>query len=209
MKKAKKALALVLCAVLLVAGSVMGTMAYLTSKDEVVNTFTVGKVGITLDEKDVDGSTPNAERDKSNKYSNVMPNHTYEKDPIIHVNADSENAYIFVKVENGLKNLESSDTSYKTVEDQITANGWTQLNDTTGSPVKNVYYKEYTKNQSDKDFEVFEEFKFASNANNHADWEKVNGSDTVAGLQIVVTGYAVQKDGFSDAFDAWRATFGK
>ena len=54
MKKAKKALALVLCAVLLVAGSVMGTMAYLTSKDEVVNTFTVGKVGITLDEEDVD-----------------------------------------------------------------------------------------------------------------------------------------------------------
>ena len=50
MKKAKKVVALLLCAVLLVVGSVTGTMAYLTSQDEVVNTFTVGKVAITLDE---------------------------------------------------------------------------------------------------------------------------------------------------------------
>ena len=54
MKKKTKALMLVLCAVLLVTASVLGTMAYLTSTDQVVNTFTVGKVAITLDEAQVD-----------------------------------------------------------------------------------------------------------------------------------------------------------
>ena len=52
MKKVK-VLLLSLCAVLLVAASVLGTLAYLTSQDTVVNTFTVGKVKTTLDEADV------------------------------------------------------------------------------------------------------------------------------------------------------------
>ena len=42
MKTKRKALLLSLCAVLLVAVSVMGTIAYLTSTDNVANTFTVG-----------------------------------------------------------------------------------------------------------------------------------------------------------------------
>lgn len=50
MKTTKKALLLTLCAVLLVAASVLGTMAYLTSTDDVQNTFTVGQVSIKLDE---------------------------------------------------------------------------------------------------------------------------------------------------------------
>ena len=53
MKTKSKALLLTLCAVLLVAASVMGTMAYLTSTDKVENTFTVGNVTITLDEAKV------------------------------------------------------------------------------------------------------------------------------------------------------------
>ena len=55
MKTKTKALALALCAVLLVVSTVFVTMAYLTSKTDVVtNTFTVGKVTITLDEAKVD-----------------------------------------------------------------------------------------------------------------------------------------------------------
>ena len=56
MKKTSKALLLTICAVLLVAASVMGTMAYLTSADEVKNTFTVGKVAIKQDEAKVDAN---------------------------------------------------------------------------------------------------------------------------------------------------------
>ena len=55
MKKQKKVLALVLCAVMLVASSVLATMAYLTAQTDVVkNTFTVGNVVIDLDEAKVD-----------------------------------------------------------------------------------------------------------------------------------------------------------
>ena len=104
MKKAKKVLLLALCAVLLVGATIAGTVAYLTSQTEVVkNTFTVGKVQILLDEKDVDTSNTSTDkasaagRDLANKY-HLMPGGTYEKDPTVHVHVDSENAYIRMKV---------------------------------------------------------------------------------------------------------------
>ena len=100
MKTKSKALLLTLCAVLLVAASVMGTMAYLTSTDKVENTFTVGNVTITLDEAKVntDGTpvTP-AERVKANEYK-LLPGHTYTKDPTVTVKAVSESSYVRMKV---------------------------------------------------------------------------------------------------------------
>ncbi len=100
MKTPKKALLLAACAVLLVAVSVMGTMAYLTSKDEVKNTFTVGKVKIELDEAKVDEMgdpvTP-AERVKGNEYK-LLPAHTYTKDPTVTVLKNSEDCYVRLTV---------------------------------------------------------------------------------------------------------------
>ena len=84
MKTARKALMLILCAALLVSATVMGTLAYLTSKDTVTNTFSVGKVAITLDELDVDNSTEGEnDRDKANAY-HLLPGETYDKDPTVH-----------------------------------------------------------------------------------------------------------------------------
>ena len=100
MKTKSKALLLTLCAVLLVAASVMGTMAYLTSTDKVENTFTVGSVKITLDEAKVttDGKpVEGAARVAENSYK-LMPGHTYTKDPTIHVDAASEDCFIRAKV---------------------------------------------------------------------------------------------------------------
>lgn len=100
MKTRSKALLLTLCAVLLVAASVLGTMAYLTASDEVTNTFTVGSVAITLDEAEVDeNGTPvePAARVKSNEYK-LMPGHTYTKDPTVTVEKGSESSYIRMKV---------------------------------------------------------------------------------------------------------------
>ena len=53
MKTKTKACIAALCAVVLVAASVFATVAYLTSTAEVTNTFTYGKVAITLDEAKV------------------------------------------------------------------------------------------------------------------------------------------------------------
>ena len=96
MKTRSKALLLTLCAVLLVAASVLGTMAYLTSTDSVENTFTVGSVAITLDEAKVDeNGTPvaNADRVEANSYK-LMPGHTYTKDPTVTVEKGSESSYV-------------------------------------------------------------------------------------------------------------------
>ena len=200
MKTKSKALLLTLCAVLLVAASVMGTMAYLTSTDEVQNTFTVGQVQITLDEKDTDNSTPDADRDKANAY-HLLPGNEYEKDPTVHVNAVSEDSWIFVKVENGIAAFEAAtsteENGYKSISDQITATGWTALDG-----VANVYYKPYTKSATGSDLIVFSNFKIADTANDVQGWATLNAT-------VNITAYAVQKDGFDTASAAWTATFGK
>lgn len=200
MKTRSKALLLTLCAVLLVAASVLGTMAYLTSTDEVTNTFTVGQVQITLDEKDTDNSTPDADRDKANAY-HLLPGNEYEKDPTVHVNAVSEDSWIFVKVENGIAAFEAAtsteENGYKSISDQITANGWTALDG-----VANVYYKPYTKSAIGSDLIVFSNFKIADTANDVQGWATLNAT-------VNITAYAVQKDGFDTASAAWTATFGK
>ena len=100
MKKTSKALLLTICAVLLVAASVMGTMAYLTSTDKVQNTFTVGKVAIKLDEAKVDANGKAVEpavRVQANEYK-LLPGHTYIKDPTVTVLKDSVESYVRMKV---------------------------------------------------------------------------------------------------------------
>lgn len=104
-KTKTKALLMSLCAVLLVAASVLGTMAYLTDSKDVKNTFTVGNVAIKLDEakvdemgnlvKNQDGTL--AERVPGNAYK-LLPNHTYVKDPTVTVKTPSVDSYVRMKV---------------------------------------------------------------------------------------------------------------
>lgn len=205
MKTKSKALLTTLCAVLLVAASVLGTMAYLTDHQTVTNTFTVGKISITLDEAKVnlDGQplaennqvvdVTNAYRQTTNDYK-LMPGKTYTKDPTVHVQANSENAYIFVKVENGIADYEAEGNK---IAAQITANGWTALENNPG-----VYYKEYTKNAARQDLVVFENFKIADEANKAVGWSNINAEKT----KVIVTAYAIQKDGFENKpAEAWTA----
>lgn len=119
MRKAKKTLLAVACAAVLVVGSIAGTMAYLTDKDEVKNTFTVGQVYINLDEANVDelgrpysadskGQKDNedrligvtgdeVDRVKSNSYK-LIPGCGYVKDPTVTVLKGSEESYVKMTV---------------------------------------------------------------------------------------------------------------
>ena len=189
----KKTLTVILALVLVVVMSVAGTVAYLTSQDTVTNTFTVGKVEITLDETDVDvyGAKDGETRVTANTYK-LIPGHSYIKDPVVHVAADSENCWVFVKVTNEIAAIEApasaTDPVYVQINQQITKNGWTALE---GQP--GVYYMTYTKGQTDKDLEVFQSFKVAGNAD----------ISTYAGKTIVINAYAIQSDGFGTASAAW------
>lgn len=202
MKKTRKILLMAACAVLLVCISVGATVAYLTSEDTVTNTFTVGKVAITLDEAKTndngDGTVvEGATRVETNKYK-LMPGHEYIKDPTVHVTAGSEDCYIFVKVENGISAFEAATVQggYKSITDQIIAKGWIALTGVTG-----VYYKEYTQSTNLTDLVVFEKFKVSDTANAVHGWASVSEDTT----KVTVTAYAIQKDGFATAKAAWEA----
>ena len=194
MKTKSKALILTLCAVLLVAASVLGTMAYLTSTASVENTFTVGSVAITLDETDVDNSTADANRDQANSYK-LMPGHTYTKDPTIHVAAASEDCYLFVKVANEITAIEGETT----VAAQMTAKGWVAVDGVTG-----VYV--YTQSNAPavvaggSNVTVFDNFTISGTVDNAT-------LATYNNKTITVTAYAIQADGFADktASEIWTA----
>lgn len=187
MKSKKKVFVTVLCAAALVVASVLGTMAYLTSQTETVtNTFTVGNVEITLDETDV---TPMGVKDtdarvKGNEYK-LIPGHTYIKDPTVHVDTDSEESWLFVKVVDEIADIEADTT----VAAQMAANGWTAVEGAT-----NVYaYKDTV--TAGQDINVFENFTIKGNAA-VADY---------ADKTITIKAYAIQADGFDTAAEAWAA----
>ena len=191
MKTKSKALLLALCAVLLVAASVLGTMAYLTSQAEVTNTFTVGSVSITLDEAPVDanGEATTGDRVTANSYK-LMPGHEYDKDPTIHVAANSEDCWLFVQITDEIAAIQDADT----IATQLAENGWTLVSGTT-----NVYAHEDIANAGD-DVVVFETFKIKGDVENDA-------LAAYAGKTIKVIAYAVQADGFDTAAAAWTAAF--
>lgn len=210
MKTRTKALLLAMCAVLLVVTTVMATLAFLTSQTEVVkNTFTVGNVKITLDEADVDNSTADKDRDTENEY-HLLPNKEYDKDPTVHVKANSENCYIFVTVTNDIVNIEKAGNT--TIAAQMAANGWTPIAD--GS---NTFYYNGTangvvngvveKNSAVQDFVVFKTFTINGDVDNDTLATYVTNDAKTTNL-ITVVGYAVQAQGFNSAVEAWNATFG-
>ena len=108
----KKKLLSIAMAFMLVAVGVVGTLAYLKdTTGEVQNTFTVGKVKITLDEAELDlkdgalqfddnntALVKESRTEEGNDYQTVYPGFTYPKDPTVTVVANSEDCYVFIKV---------------------------------------------------------------------------------------------------------------
>ena len=202
MKNAKKIVALLLCAILMIGASVAGTLAFLTSKATVTNSFTVGKVVLGedgkagLDEAKVDEygvADSSAARVTENTYK-LIPGHTYTKDPTVHVGANSEACWLFVKVENGIADIEAATTTgegaYTKIAEQVVANGWTLVDGET-----NIYYKEAAKTgDTGANYAVFGNFRLATNAD----------VSNYASAKITVTAYAIQKDGLN-ATEAWTA----
>lgn len=196
--KMRKIMLALFSAMLLVCVTVGATVAYLTSSDTVTNTFTVGNVAITLDEAKVnDAGQPvdntgavvavaNAPRVDKNTYK-LMPGHTYTKDPTIHVASTSEDCWLFVKVENGISNIEASGST--TIASQMATNGWTLVDGTS-----NVYGRASASSKGEN-VVVFSGFTVDGNAN----------VANYTNATVVVTAYAIQADGFNSAAAAWTA----
>ncbi len=87
----KKTILVAAIAVMLVAALVVGgTLAYFTDKTEAKpNTFTVGNVGIDLTETEWDAKADHT----------LVPGKSYGKNPTITVDANSQDAYVFLKLD--------------------------------------------------------------------------------------------------------------
>ena len=209
MKTRKKALLLTLCSVLLVAASVLGTMAYLTSTDKVTNTFTVGQVKIKLDEAkaNADGSlVAGAARVKANEYK-LLPGHTYSKDPMVTVLSGSESSYIKMTVT--FSKASALDAIFAPTGVTSIFNGYDSANWIAKGSTKDAtadtrtyefWYKEAV-GASTADVALdalFDSITIPGSITN----EQLAAID---GMTITGNAYAIQADGFANAEAAWAA----
>lgn len=217
--KRSKPLVIVLCTVLLVAATILGTVAYLTDTSEVVNTFTMGQVDIRLDEAvvdengnpvgDKDGDNNQDRTETGNKY-HLLPGMTYTKDPTLTVVRGSEESYVRLLV---------------------TINCYSELAEIFGDPFLPQYFvegwdntvwvdaeeisKDETNNTATYEFRYRETVKPTADADLILDAlfdsiiipDDMTGAElaTIANLEIIVEGHAIQAAGFANADEAWAA----
>lgn len=185
-RSGSKALVMIL-AVILVLGSVIGgTMAWLVAaSDEVVNTFTYGDINIDLDETDSDEDGNPDENDYE-----MMPGQDIAKDPKVTVKADSEENWLFVKLE---KSENFDDFLTYTIGE-----GWTQLYDAEGNEVEGVYYRFQAETTEDVTYSILKDDQVTVLPS--VTKEMLNELDAVEGEEtyptLTVTAYAVQYVGF-------------
>lgn len=121
---------LVLAVVLLVGATIGGTIAWLTdTTDEVENTFTVGNINITLEETKEDFK--------------MIPGWTIDKDPVVTVKANSEDCWVFIKVdEAGKATIGNTTYGFNDFITYAIDKNWTPLTDkdNDGKADDGVYY---------------------------------------------------------------------
>lgn len=214
--KFTKILCLVMGAILLITGTVAVTLAYLKAETQLVkNTMTVGKVVIDLDEAKVteDGvPVQGANRVRENTYK-LVPGSTYTKDPLIEVEAGSENCYVFfgLHIDESVKNVLDDNGKLdngkdKSILAQMAKNGWTRLNNGTNdvtTTIDNVEYAIYyyrTEVEIEGKTEAitlptFESFTVKANAE----------IDDNAQGEIKAMAFAIQSANLDDVLAAWQA----
>lgn len=170
--------------------SVMGTVAWLIDETEpVVNTFTYGDINITLTETDT--NLDNDENNNTNTYS-MLPGSTITKDPTVTVLKDSENCWLFVKLD--------ETANFREFMEYRVSDNWASL-----EGVEGVYYRQIDKQNEDVSFSVIENNSVL--VKEEVTKEMLNNLDS-NGKQdypvLSVTAYAVQRcDSIATAADAW------
>ena len=182
----KRTLALILALVLVFGAAVGGTIAYLTdTTGPIANTFTVGKVDITLTE--TFNTDTNGDQKNDAWKAQLIPGTTYTKDPVVTVTDDSEDCWLFVKFEE--KNDAATYLNY--TSNLTLESGWTQ-GDGTNIPA-NVWYRAVAKDATVKSFHLL------ANDTVTIDSTAVTNDNMndAANAELVYTAYACQKDNMS------------
>ena len=203
----KKILLVGLLVVLVAAVSVGLTVAFLTSQDQVTNTFTVGDVKIALDEAAVNENgeaIPNADRVKENTYK-LIPGHTYVKDPTVTVKAGSTESYVRMLVtvtESSAFDAVLPNANLIAIFGGYDGSKWTYVKNTENADNTRTYefrYHTTVTASADKALEpLFTSITVPGNVNN-------DQLKTLEGAQIIVEAEAIQADSFDNADAAWAA----
>lgn len=223
----KKSLLILICIFCVAAVSVFGTLAYLTDRDSVVNTFTIGHVNIELDEAAVDADGQlilddegePVDRVKGNEY-HLIPGKSYIKDPTITIQANSEESYIrMILTIHNASTVQAMIDSHQLGDFAALIGGWDKtiwlyqgfIEDETANTISFEFrYKEAVGADSVavKLSPLFETLIVPGEVNAtdlkvlHDPNEDGNYDD---GFKMVITGHAIQKAGFDDADAAWTA----
>ncbi|MBP3379012.1 MAG: hypothetical protein J6L96_09700 [Clostridia bacterium] len=205
-----KPLVLALCAVLLVVGTILGTVAYLQDTASVVNTFTVGNVHLKLDEAVVDEKgEPTGGRTETGNAYHLIPGETYTKDPTVTVLKSSEESYVRMMLTlNCAGELDAIFAPNGAVLTEIfkgyDATKWEYVDVTRGNDNTITYefrYFETVKPQKDTDLVLDALFDTVTVPNTMTGEQLA----TIADLKITVEAHAIQATGFANADDAWTA----
>ena len=195
------------CVAALASGGALASLAYLQDDTQMVkNTFTAGQVsfdeevGLVEHVTDEYGNVedPSSFTEEGNTY-NLVPGHSYTKDPTVTIEAGSEDSYVFLVVYNPISKIETG----QTIATQMTAAGWTKITNANTAIKGTVYAYNSIVKKSDTDTTLSSFTSFTvKNTLGASDIEPYSGKE------IDVSAYAVQADGFEDAASAWNATFG-
>ena len=208
--KRSKPLVLALCAVLLVVGTILGTVAYLQDTASVVNTFTVGNVHLKLDEAVVDEKgEPTGGRTETGNAYHLLPGETYTKDPTVTVLKGSEESYVRMMLTiNCAGELDAIFAPNGAVLTEIfkgyDATKWEYVDVTRGNDNTITYefrYFETVKPEKDTDLVLDALFDTVTVPNTMTGEQLA----TIADLKITVEAHAIQATGFANADDAWTA----
>ena len=209
--KRSKPLVLALCAVLLVVGTILGTVAYLQDTASVVNTFTVGNVHLKLDEAVVNekGEPQGDERTESGNAYHLLPGETYTKDPTVTVLKGSEESYVRMMLTlNCASELDAIFAPNGAVLTEIfkgyDATKWTYVDVTRGNDNTITYefrYFDTVKPEKDTDLVLDALFDTVTVPNTMTGEQLA----TIADLKITVEAHAIQATGFANADEAWTA----
>lgn len=208
--KRSKPLVLALCAVLLVVGTILGTVAYLQDTAEVINTFTVGNVHLKLDEAVVDEKgEPTGGRTETGNAYHLIPGQTYTKDPTVSVLKGSEESYVRMKLTlNCASELDAIFAPNGAVLTEIfkgyDAAKWNYIDVTRGNDNTITYEFRYFKTvKPEKDADLVLDALFDTvTVPNTMTGEQLA---TIADLEITVEAHAIQATGFDNADEAWAA----
>ncbi len=229
-KLIRNIIVLTLAAVVLVTTTVFTTMAYLLSTAKVSNVFTVGNVAIEMFETAVgpDGQKPanydpSAKKTADTNSYHILPGETYWKDPTVYIKAGSADTLLFVKARNQIANIETTEAG-KTMKDQMEANGWRRVAQTSIGDWIYVYAGGALTDGVDATFgsiipasdeeqkkDLFQTFTIDKACNEEA-------YKLAQGAAVTITAYAIQGGTFHDdnnnvskqnVVDAWNAIVSK